>query len=114
MSCSKESYVAHVAFLPSAGLGHLNPCLRRAELFLRYGCKLTLITPKPTISLAESDLITHFCSSFPSSQLTQIDLNLIPLDPSIDVNLVDPFWIQFASSTFTFNSFNTFALSSLL
>ncbi|CAK8532325.1 unnamed protein product [Lathyrus sativus] len=95
MSCSIESYVAHVAFLPSAGLGHLNPCLRTAELFLRYGCKLTLITPKPTISLAESDLITHFCSSFPSSQLTQIDLNLIPLDPSINVNSVDPFWIQF-------------------
>ncbi|CAI8593412.1 unnamed protein product [Vicia faba] len=95
MSSSKESFVAHVAFLPSAGLGHLNPCLRTAELFLRYGCKLTLITPKPTISLAESDLITHFCSSFPSSQLSQVDLNLIPLDPPINVNSVDPFWIQF-------------------
>lgn len=95
MSSSDESFVAHVAFLPSSGLGHLNPCLRTAELFLRYGCKITLITPKPTISLAESDLITQFCSSFPSSQLTQIDLNLIPLDPSINVNTVDPFWLQF-------------------
>lgn len=94
MSSSKESFVAHVAFLPSAGLDHLNPCLRTAELFLRYGCKLTLIIPKPTISLAESDLITHFCSSFPPSQLTQIDLNLIPLDPPLNVN-GDPFWIQF-------------------
>ena len=95
MSSSNEPFVAHVAFLPSSGLGHLNPCLRTAELFLRYGCKLTLITPKPTVSLAESDLITKFCSSFPSSQLTQIDLNLIPLDPSIIVNTIDPFWLQF-------------------
>ncbi|RDY09488.1 UDP-glycosyltransferase 708D1, partial [Mucuna pruriens] len=33
----------HFAFLPSAGIGHLNPCLRIAALFLCYGCKVTLI-----------------------------------------------------------------------
>ena len=46
--------VVHVAFLPSAGMGLLNPCLRIEALFLCYGCKVTLITPKPTVSIAES------------------------------------------------------------
>ncbi|RDY12992.1 UDP-glycosyltransferase 708D1, partial [Mucuna pruriens] len=91
MSASEP--VVHLAFLPSAGTGHLNSCLRTAALFLRYGCKVTLITPKPTVSLAESNLISRFCTSFPN-QVTQIDLNLIPLDP-ITVNTNDPFWLQF-------------------
>ncbi|XP_061355856.1 UDP-glycosyltransferase 708D1-like [Gastrolobium bilobum] len=88
-----EPVSVHVAFLPSAGMGHLNPCLRTAALFLRHGCRVTLITPKPTVSLAESNLISRFCSSF-SDQVTQIDLNLIPLDPT-SVNSTDPFWTQF-------------------
>ncbi|TKY44951.1 Anthocyanidin 5,3-O-glucosyltransferase [Spatholobus suberectus] len=91
MSGSKP--VVHLAFLPSAGMGHLNPCLRTAALFLRYGCRVTLITPKPMVSLAESNLISRFCSFFPD-QVTQIDLNLIPLDPTT-VNTNDPFWLQF-------------------
>lgn len=91
MSVSER--VVHLAFLPSAGIGHLNPCLRIAALFLRYGCKVTLITPKPTVSLAESNLISRFCSSFPH-QVTRTDLNLIPLDPTT-VNTSDPFWLQF-------------------
>lgn len=91
MSASES--IVHVAFLPSAGMGHLNPCLRLATLFLRHGCKVTLITPKPTVSTAESNLISRFCSSFPH-QVTQIDLNLITLDPAT-VNTDDPFFIQF-------------------
>nr|KYP33871.1 Anthocyanidin 5,3-O-glucosyltransferase [Cajanus cajan] len=67
-------------------MGHLNPCLRLATLFLRYGCKVTLITPKPTVSLAESNLISRFCSSFP--------LNLTTVDPTT-VNTNDPFWLQY-------------------
>ncbi|KAK7314793.1 hypothetical protein VNO77_33321 [Canavalia gladiata] len=86
--------IVHLAFLPSAGMGHLNPCLRTAALFLRYGCKITLITPKPTISLAESNLISRFCSSFPH-QVTQIHLNLIPLNDPNTVNSKDPFWLHF-------------------
>ena len=91
---SASEAVVHVAFLPSAGMGHLNPCLRLAAVFLRYGCKVTLITPKPTVSLAESNLISRFCSSFPH-QVTQIDFNLIPLDPTTVATSVDPFFLQF-------------------
>lgn len=94
-SCTNsEPVTVHVAFLPSAGMGHLNPCLRTAEQFLRHGCKVTLITPKPTVSLAESNLINRFCSSFPSSQLNQVDLNLVDVDPT-QVNTNDPFWLHF-------------------
>ncbi|WVZ15161.1 hypothetical protein V8G54_012727 [Vigna mungo] len=84
----------HVAFLPSAGMGHLNPCLRLASVFLRHGCKVTLITPKPIVSMAESDLITRFCSSFPH-QVTQVDFNPIPLDPTTLSTNIDPFYLQF-------------------
>ncbi|KAL2328339.1 hypothetical protein Fmac_021766 [Flemingia macrophylla] len=90
---SSSESVVHVAFLPSAGMGHLNPFLRIATLFLRHGCKVTLIIPKPVVSLAESNLISRFCSSFPH-QVTQVDLNLVTLDPTTH-NTKDPFFIQF-------------------
>ncbi|WVZ14544.1 hypothetical protein V8G54_012110 [Vigna mungo] len=83
----------HVAFLSSAGMGHLNPCLRLASVFLRHGCKVTLIIPKPIVSLAESNIISRFCSSFPH-QVSQIDFNLTPLDPNT-VNTNDPFFLQY-------------------
>ncbi|XP_054787005.1 UDP-glycosyltransferase 708D1-like [Prosopis cineraria] len=86
--------IVHVAFVPSAGLGHLTPCLRLAALFLRHQyCHVTLITPKPTVSLAESHLISRFCSSFPD-QVSQIDLHLLPFDPTSE-NSSDPFWLHF-------------------
>ncbi|KAG4991819.1 hypothetical protein JHK87_025276 [Glycine soja] len=90
---SSSEGVVHVAFLPSAGMGHLNPFLRLAATFIRYGCKVTLITPKPTVSLAESNLISRFCSSFPH-QVTQLDLNLVSVDPTT-VDTIDPFFLQF-------------------
>ncbi|XP_027359107.1 UDP-glycosyltransferase 708D1-like [Abrus precatorius] len=91
---SDSEPIVHLAFLTSAGMGHLNPCLRIAALFLKHGCRVTLITPKPTVSHAESNLISRFCSSFPN-QVTQIDLNLIPLDDPNNVNTNDPFWLQY-------------------
>ncbi|KOM54608.1 hypothetical protein LR48_Vigan10g050000 [Vigna angularis] len=84
----------HVAFLTSTGMGHLNPCLRLASVFLRHGCKLTLIIPKPTVTLAESNLISRLCSSFPH-QVTQIDFNLTPLDPTTVNTTNDPFFHQY-------------------
>ncbi|XP_028768503.1 UDP-glycosyltransferase 708D1 [Neltuma alba] len=91
---SSGSDIVHVAFVPSAGFGHLGPCLRLAALFLRHRhCHVTLITPKPTVSLAEAHLISRFCSSFPS-QVSQIDFHLLPFDPSTE-NSSDPFWLQF-------------------
>ncbi|KAK7392495.1 hypothetical protein VNO78_20935 [Psophocarpus tetragonolobus] len=90
MSCCED---VHLVFLPSAGMGHLNPCLRTASLFLRNGCKVTLVTPKNTVSQAETNLISRFCSSFPH-QVTSVDLNLVPVDPKT-VQTKDPFWLQF-------------------
>ncbi|KAL9324319.1 hypothetical protein ACSQ67_009176 [Phaseolus vulgaris] len=91
---SASEAVVHVALLPSAGMGHLNPCLRLAAVFLRHGCKVTLITPRPTVSIAESNIISRFCSFFPH-QVTQIDFNLIPLDPTTVAPNIDPFYLQF-------------------
>ncbi|CAJ1952327.1 unnamed protein product [Sphenostylis stenocarpa] len=90
---SASEAVVHVAFFPSASMGHLNPFLRLAALFIRYGCKVTIVIPKPTLTLAESNLISHFCSSFPN-QVTQIDFNIIPVDPTT-ANTSDPFFLQF-------------------
>jgi len=77
----------HVAMCPSAGMGHLTPFLRLAALFLNNNCKVTLITPLPTVSLAESQLLDHFHSSFPQ-------VNFIPfhLQPSSPDSVVDPFF----------------------
>ncbi|PQQ00273.1 UDP-glycosyltransferase 708D1-like [Prunus yedoensis var. nudiflora] len=87
----------HVALFPSAGMGHLTPFLRLAALLLaRNHCprlKLTLITTHPTVSLAESSLISRFLSAFPD-RVTQMDFHLLPLDPST-VNSTDPFWLKF-------------------
>ncbi|KAK9935065.1 hypothetical protein M0R45_022180 [Rubus argutus] len=83
----------HVVLLPSAGMGHLTPFLRLAALLAQnHHCQLTLITTHPTVSLAESSLISRFLSAFP--QVTQIDFHLLPLDPTT-VNSNDPFWLRF-------------------
>ncbi|KAL5553684.1 hypothetical protein UlMin_041085 [Ulmus minor] len=85
---------AHVALFPSAGMGHLTPFLRLAASLLRHNCRVTLITTQPTVSLAESNLISQFLSSFPPSLLTQLPFPLLPLDPAT-VNSDDPFFLRF-------------------
>ncbi|KAJ7953880.1 Glycosyltransferase [Quillaja saponaria] len=84
--------VVHVALFPSAGIGHLNPFLRFAALLVQRHCQVTLITPLPTVSLAESELISRFCSAFP--QVNQIQFHLLPVDDAT-VNSTDPFWLRF-------------------
>ncbi|KAH7516047.1 hypothetical protein FEM48_Zijuj10G0093100 [Ziziphus jujuba var. spinosa] len=81
----------HIALFPSSGMGHLTPFLRLASLLLHHHCRVTLITTNPTVSHAESRLVSRFLSSYP--QVTQIHFNLLPLDLST-VNSTDPFWIQ--------------------
>ncbi|KAL5807863.1 hypothetical protein ACOSQ3_028554 [Xanthoceras sorbifolium] len=59
--------MSHIALLPSSGMGHLTPFLRLAALLTAHDLKITIITPYPTISLAES----QFCLTFspPSRKL---------------------------------------------
>ncbi|CAK8577285.1 unnamed protein product [Lathyrus sativus] len=85
---SDESCV-HVVMFPSAGMGHLTPFLRLASLLLKHHCKLTLITPLPTVSDAESRLLSHFHSSFPQLNLLPFHL---PPPPSPSPTSVDPFY----------------------
>lgn len=85
---SDESPV-HVVMFPSAGMGHLTPFLRLASLLLHNHCKLTLITPLPTVSHAESHLLSHFHSSFPQLNLLPFHL---PPPPSPPPTSVDPFF----------------------
>uniref|UniRef100_A0A2N9J2V5 Glycosyltransferase n=1 Tax=Fagus sylvatica TaxID=28930 RepID=A0A2N9J2V5_FAGSY len=82
----------HVALLPSAGMGHLTPFLRLATQLVHHHCHVTLITTHPTISLAESRLITRFLSAFP--QVTQVQFHLLPLDLTT-ANTTDPFFLRF-------------------
>ncbi|WJX31988.1 hypothetical protein P8452_20365 [Trifolium repens] len=77
----------HVAMFPSAGMGHLTPFLRLASLLLTHHCKVTLITPLPTVSHSESQLLSHFHSSFPQ-------LNLIPFHLPPSPISGDPFFFR--------------------
>ncbi|KAH0973613.1 hypothetical protein GBA52_025769 [Prunus armeniaca] len=93
MSDSGDLQVTHVALLPSAGMGHLTPFLRLAALlFTAHNVHVTFITPSPTVSLAESQSLSHLFTTFP--QITQKHLHLLPLDqPS--ANSEDPFYYHF-------------------
>ncbi|XP_061367998.1 UDP-glycosyltransferase 13-like [Gastrolobium bilobum] len=83
----------HIALLPSAGMGLLTPCLRVAALLLHHHCKVTLITPHPTVLLSESQLVSRFLSSFP--QVNQIQLHLEPLSSSTPNNsAADPIFLR--------------------
>ncbi|KAB2624485.1 hypothetical protein D8674_016145 [Pyrus ussuriensis x Pyrus communis] len=86
----------HVVLFPSAGMGHLTPFLRLAALLVSQNhcpLTLTLITTHPTVSLAESSLITRFLSAFPD-RVTELDFHLLPLDPST-AKSTDPFFVRF-------------------
>ncbi|CAL0331429.1 unnamed protein product [Lupinus luteus] len=74
MTMIDDNGVVHVAMLPSAGMGHLTPFLRLATFFLSHNIKVTLITPRPTLSLSESQLLSRFHSSFP--QVDQINFKV--------------------------------------
>ncbi|KAL5805650.1 hypothetical protein ACOSQ4_028383 [Xanthoceras sorbifolium] len=82
--------MSHIALLPSSGMGHLTPFLRLAALLTAHDLKITIITPYPTISLAESQILSHFFSSFP--QIRQVKLYLLPLDNVSSSSEEDPFY----------------------
>ncbi|KAH8483613.1 hypothetical protein H0E87_028134 [Populus deltoides] len=86
MSSSRDQKLAHVALLPSAGMGHLTPFLRLAALLTARNVQVTFITPHPTVSLTESHALSGFFASFP--QVKQKQFHLLPLEE----NSADPFF----------------------
>lgn len=92
MSSSTDQNVAHVALLPSAGMGHLTPFVRLAALLTAHNVHVTFITPQPTVSLAESQALASLFASFP--QITQKQLHLLSLD-NHPTDLEDPFYYHF-------------------
>ncbi|KAF3444818.1 hypothetical protein FNV43_RR14511 [Rhamnella rubrinervis] len=82
----------HVALLSSAGMGHLTPFIRLAASLTAHNVQVTFITPHPTVTLAESESLSHFFSTF--TQITRKHFHLLPLDdPS--ANSEDPSYYHF-------------------
>ncbi|KAM7269728.1 hypothetical protein ACFE04_025225 [Oxalis oulophora] len=86
----------HVVLLPSAGMGHLTPFLRLAASLVDRHCLVTLITIQPTISNAESQLVSRFLATFPD-QVREKQFHLLPFDSST-VNSTDPFWLRWEAT----------------
>ncbi|GAV76328.1 UDPGT domain-containing protein [Cephalotus follicularis] len=72
-------------------MGHLTPFLRLAASLVHQKCRVTVLTIHPSVSHAESQLISRFFSAFP--QVTQKHFPLLPVDPST-AKSDDPFWLQ--------------------
>ncbi|KAJ6707490.1 GLYCOSYLTRANSFERASE [Salix viminalis] len=88
-SSSHDRKLAHVALLPSAGMGHLTPFLRLAASLTLQNVNVTFITPHPTVSLAESQALSQLFASFP--QIKHQQFHLLPLDNPLE----DPFFEHF-------------------
>ncbi|XP_020678990.1 UDP-glycosyltransferase 708A6-like [Dendrobium catenatum] len=81
---SGDTKLSQVLLIPSSGMGHLNPIVRLAKALSDRGISISLLTVRPTITAAESSLL----SSLPSSLL--IDFPLAPFDPSLFPESSDP------------------------
>ncbi|XP_017218916.1 UDP-glycosyltransferase 708G1 [Daucus carota subsp. sativus] len=84
-----HNHNAHVALIPSSGMGHLTPFLRLAVSLISHNVRVTLITAQTTVSLAESQALSCFFSTYP--QITASQLPLVPYDSPSE----DPFYIQY-------------------
>ncbi|KAM7269529.1 hypothetical protein ACFE04_025026 [Oxalis oulophora] len=89
--CNATILCPHIVLLPSAGMGHLTPFLRLAASLVDRHCQVTLITIQPTISNAESQLISRFLSAYP--QVRKKQFHLLPFDPST-ANSTDAFCLR--------------------
>ncbi|KAI6705219.1 hypothetical protein NL676_008181 [Syzygium grande] len=82
----------HIALLPSAGMGHLMPFLRLAAMLAKQDSIVTVITARPTVSIAESDHISSFLRHNP--KINHLELQLTPSSRQADSAPVDPFFVQ--------------------
>ncbi|XP_030445202.1 UDP-glycosyltransferase 708G1-like [Syzygium oleosum] len=82
----------HIAVLPSAGMGHLMPFLRLAAMLAKQESIVTVITARPTVSIAESDHISSFLR--PNPKINHLELQLTPSSRQADSGPVDPFFVQ--------------------
>ncbi|GAB4831696.1 hypothetical protein Ancab_005708 [Ancistrocladus abbreviatus] len=82
----------HVAICPSSGVGHLTPFLRLSSLLASCNCRVTFIAIRPTVSAAESDLLSSFLSTHP--HIHSVEFHVPPCEPS-NTTSDDPFFVQF-------------------
>nr|QFR35250.1 UDP-glucuronosyl/UDP-glucosyltransferase [Chrysanthemum x morifolium] len=80
----------HIALLTGAGMGHLTPTLRLAAMLSSKNCQVTLITPQPPVSTAESTHIAAFLAAYPT--VNSLDFQIVPYTPP---KPADPFAVQF-------------------
>ncbi|KAI3412733.1 Glycosyltransferase [Psidium guajava] len=85
----EQKSTAHIALLPSSGMGHLTPFLRLAASLVANDVRVTFIAAHPTVSLAESRALSSFFASFP--QISPKQLCLLPLGES-SRDTGDPFY----------------------
>ncbi|WP_411026271.1 hypothetical protein, partial [Salmonella sp. s58078] len=69
----------HIALLPSAGTGHLNPFLRLSAKLAARGCHVTVITPIPTFTAAESEHMDEFFSTYPN--ISRLKFQIVDDEP---------------------------------
>ena len=81
----------HVALFPSAGMGHLTPFLRLADMLASRGCIVTVVTAMPTVSTAESAHISSFFSNYPHINRLEFE---IPESNLTNTTTADPFFIR--------------------
>ncbi|XP_008791997.2 UDP-glucose:2-hydroxyflavanone C-glucosyltransferase-like [Phoenix dactylifera] len=91
MSSSSDPEKPHLAFLPSAGMGHLKPFCSLAAALSERGCDVSFITVQPTVSAAESCHIADFFAAFP--RIRRLDFDLVAYDPSGFAS-TDPFFLR--------------------
>ncbi|XP_073098943.1 UDP-glycosyltransferase CGT [Elaeis guineensis] len=91
MSSSSDRNKPHIAFLPSAGMGHLKPFCSLAAALSERGCDVSFITVHPAVSEAESCHVSNFFAAFP--RIRRLDFDLAAFDPS-GVASTDPFFLR--------------------